>query len=167
MNHNFNISVTDTDSISFCKPDQSPFTDDEKKELITELNSISPDKMIWEDDGYYECIIVIRAKNYVLWDGKKIKYRGSAITDSKREPALREMLENMCKDMIFNESQNLVSLYHQYIKEALCPTDIERWSQKKNISKAILNCKDNPKARANEMVVYDAIKHLNFDKIIL
>lgn len=168
--YNFNISVTDTDSISFCKSDQSPITEKERERLIKEINNISPDKMVWEDDGYYECIVVIRAKNYVLWDGKNIKYRGSVITDTKREFALREMLENICKDMIFNDSMNIQKIYHQYIKEALNPTDIQRWSSKRTITKAILACQNNPKARTNERVVYDAIKQLELqegDKIYL
>jgi hypothetical protein len=70
--YNFNISVTDTDSISFCKKDKSGFSETERKALLDELNEISPEMMIWEDDGYYDTIIVFRAKNYALWDGKKI-----------------------------------------------------------------------------------------------
>ena len=81
-NHNFIIGPTDTDSISFCKPDMSPFSPEETKQLLAEINAMSPEFIEWEDDGYYEVCITLRAKNYVLWDGKKKTVKGSAFKTS-------------------------------------------------------------------------------------
>jgi hypothetical protein len=76
----------DTDSISWCKEDQSPFTEDERVAILDELNSLTDDLIIWEDDGNYDCVIVVKSKNYVLYSDGKIKYKGSSLRDSKTEP---------------------------------------------------------------------------------
>lgn len=56
------------------------------------------------------------------------------------------------------KEEKLISIYNEYIKECLNVKDISRWATKKTVTKAILNCKDDPEARANERKVYDAIK---------
>ncbi len=163
--YDFIIGPSDTDSISFCKKDMSPFTDEETSKLITELNNISPDMMVWENDGRYSTIVTLKAKNYILQseDGK-IKYKGSSITDQKKEPALREMLSKMCEDLIYTNGKNLKQLYIQYIKEAKNPTDIMRWSQKKTATKSVLKCETDESARTNEKVVWEAIKNKNIQE---
>lgn len=163
--YDFIIAPSDTDSISFCKQDMSEFSQQEKKDLIKELNDISPEMMVWEDDGEYSTVVTLKAKNYILQskDGK-IKYKGSSITDQKKEPALREMLEKMCEDLIYTNGANLRDLYIQYIKEAKNPTDILRWSQKKTLTKAILKCENDESARTNERVVWEAIKDKNLQE---
>ena len=168
--YDFTIGATDTDSISFSKADMSPISPEEVKVLTAELNSISPNMMVWEDDGYFECMICFKAKNYVLYDGKKIKLKGSSLIDQKREPALREMTKLMIDDLVFNSGGRLVDIYENYIREAKSPDDIMRWAQKKTVTKAITNCAKDPDARANERVVYDAIKHKHIqegDKVYL
>jgi DNA polymerase elongation subunit (family B) len=82
----YQLVNVDTDSFSYTKGREVS-----KKEFdadIEEINTMYPEKIKWEDDGYYKKVIVIKAKNYVLDDGKKVKYKGSAITDQKKEPAL-------------------------------------------------------------------------------
>lgn len=152
--YNFDIVVTDTDSISYRHKDGKPIPGNVRSDLLKELNDISPEFMIWEDDGYYECIVVLKAKNYVLFDGNKITYRGSAIIDQKREPALREMLERMVQNMIFdNPTENLVTIYHEYIRECFKIKDINRWATKKTVTNAVLNGE-----RTNETKVRDALE---------
>jgi predicted YcjX-like family ATPase len=92
-----------------------------------------------------------------MFDGTKMKLKGSSIKDQKKERALSEMLNLMLKDIIENDGLELVSIYEKYIKEALNPADIKRWSQKKTITKAVLNCGTDDDARKNEKDVYDAI----------
>lgn len=156
--YNFIIGPVDTDSISYCKPDMAAFNPEELKSLIAELNSISPEFMQWEDDGYYPACIALKAKNYVLWDGKKKTIKGSAFKTSSKELALKEMMEEMVDAMIFEKEDTLVDIYHKYIKEAMNVQDISRWSQKKTITRAILDCeKPTDKTRKNESKVWDAI----------
>lgn len=157
--YNYELTVVDTDSIAFVKPDSSPFTEEEQQALIDEINSYMPGIIQYANDGYFHKCIVLKAKNYIMYDGKKIKLKGSSLKSSRLEPALKDMLNNIIEDLIYNDGINLVFIYHQYIKEALNPTDISRWSQKKTITKPILECETNDESRKNERVVYNAVKH--------
>lgn len=151
----------DTDSIMICKNDESPWTQEEKDKFLTDLNNLFPDLISWEDDGYYDSVIIIKAKNYVLRDAKtgKIKMKGSSITDSKKEPALKEMLDKMLMDLLNTKGKNLVDIYHSYIIEAKNITNISRWCVKKNISKKVLNA-----SRTNEQKVLDALNGEDFQE---
>jgi len=175
--HNFIIGPTDTDSISFSKPDGAPFSKEERAVLLKELNDISPELILWEDDGYYPVVVALRAKNYILLtEDNKIKVRGSATKDTKKEPALKEMLLALVDGLIYDKN-NALEIYNNYIKECLNVKDISRWSIKKGISKSILACKDyseqdilEKRLRRNETVVWDAVQHIPLqegDKVYL
>lgn len=90
--YNFNIGPTDTDSISFCKKDGTPFSKEEQISLLKEINDISPECIEWEDDGYYEVCIVLKAKNYILWDGQTMIVKGSSFKTATKEIALKELM---------------------------------------------------------------------------
>lgn len=152
----YSIVNVDTDSFSYTI--NSEMSPEQFKADIDELNSLYPDKIRWEDDGIYKSVIVIKAKNYVLDDGKKKKYKGSSITDQKKEPALREMLYELLDDISCG-SENLVSIYEKYIKESQDIQDIKRWVTKKTISKAIFTSE-----RENEKKVRDAIRGKTFSE---
>lgn len=153
MNYDFQIVNADTDSISFCKPDLSFLSVEERKALVKEINDISPEFMDWADDGYYKKVVILRAKNYILQkeDGK-ITYKGSAIKDQKKEPALREFMKAII-DEILNETYDYLSVYNRYMQEILNMQDISRWCSKKTITPSVLNAK-----RKQEQDVLDAIK---------
>lgn len=164
-NYDFIIGPVDTDSISFCKADQSTFSEEEIKSLLKELNDISPDFMVWEDDGLYKSCLTLKAKNYVLQtaDGKK-KYKGSAFRDQKKEPALKQLMFDLV-DCLLDNTDSPISIYHRYIEEAMNITDISRWAVKKSVTKKLLNG-----TRKNETKVLDAIDTENVqegDKIYL
>lgn len=153
--YNYIPACNDTDSISFRKPDGSPFTKEEQQKLIDEINSYLPEMLIYEHDGYFESILVIKAKNYVLREHNgKVKKKGSSITDVKRELALREMLDKLIADIMDNDSKNCVDIYNKYCLEAYNIQDIDRWTTKKSITKAVLN-----PTRTNEQKVLDAVQH--------
>lgn len=154
IKHNFTITNCDTDSISFRKEDGSEFTQQEQKDLLNEINNIMLKGIEFDHDGYYDTVIVIKAKNYVLKDKKtgKIKYKGSGLTDSKKEPALTEFLEKLILDLIDTGGKYSEYLYNQYIKEVMNMKDITRWATKKTVSKSVLN-----PTRTNEQKILDAI----------
>lgn len=152
MNHQFQISNCDTDSISFCKSDGTPFSLEERKQLVKEINDLSPEFMKWADDGYYNKVIILKAKNYILFDGKKITYKGSSLKDQKKETAIKEFLYEIIDSMI-QEKFNYVEIYNKYVKEILNITDIKRWSSKRTISE-----KTYSSERTNETKLKDAIK---------
>lgn len=153
-NHNFIIGPTDTDSISFCKEDGTSFSAEERSKLVKELNDISPEFMIWEDDGFYEKVIVLKAKNYVLYDGKKITIKGSALKATTKAPALKEFVREMIQTII-DEKYDYVNIYNRYVQEILnirSPDDIRRWAAKKTVTDKIYESE-----RTNETKVKDAI----------
>lgn len=162
-----NILVNcDTDSIMISKPDGAPWTKDEQEKFLNELNRQFPEKIVFEHDGFYSSVVVVRSKNYALLpEGEdKIKLKGSSIKDQKKEPALREMMERMIKALVYHKLEELPGIYKEYVKEAMNVTDIKRWSQKKTISRAVLDCEGytdqdikDKKLRRNETVIWDAI----------
>lgn len=94
--HDFIIAPSDTDSISFCKSDMSEFSPEELKQLLKEINEQSPDKVLWEDDGYYKTIVALKAKNYVLHkkDGK-LTTKGSALKGGVKCVALKKFMKEV------------------------------------------------------------------------
>jgi hypothetical protein len=171
MSHNFIIGPTDTDSISFCKEDGSPMTKLERATLLLEINNMSPELIVWEDDGYYPVVLALKAKNYVLLtEDNAIKIRGSGLKASQKEPILKEMQDKIINCLLFDKQNEILDVYIYYIKEALNVIDITKWSSKKTVTKAVLDCKTNFEARTNEKKIYDAVKDDNIqegDKIYL
>jgi hypothetical protein len=168
MQNNLTIVNVDTDSFMVCKPNGNAWSKAERELFISEVNSEFPELIRWEDDGYYSSVVVIKSKNYALLpEGEtKIKLKGSSIKDQKKEPALREMMNRIIEIMIMDEDVDLVDVYNTYVKEAVAPTDIRRWCQKKTASESVLNCKgyegmeddDDDSPRKNESDIWDAIK---------
>lgn len=154
--HNFVIVNADTDSISFRKNDGAEFTEEEMKSLLKEINSLLPELLEYEDDGYFDKVVVVKAKNYVLKQkGKdKIKYKGSSLTDSKKEPALTEMLKEVIENSLIHEKVDYLDIYNTYLKEVKDIQDINRWAVKKSISEKLFES-DRP----NETKVIDALKN--------
>jgi len=149
--YNYQIVNTDTDSISFCKPNDK-FNHDEIKKLLNEINELSPDFMVWEDDGHYETVIVFKAKNYVLFDGKKITLKGSGLKSATLEPIIKQMLMEMIDALVFDKQDALPSIYIKYVKMVDNITDIKPWSKKMQLSPTTFQSE-----RKNETKVVDAI----------
>jgi hypothetical protein len=155
-----------------CKPDQAVWTKEEQSLFLKSLNEQFPEKIKFEHDGIFETVVVIKSKNYALRPegSKKIKIKGSGIKDQKKEPALKEMMNKVIEHLMEDYTQESLSqIYHEYVKEAMSPTNITRWCQKKSISESILNCRDYTEAdigdeededspRKNEFDVWNAVK---------
>lgn len=167
MSYNFTIPVIDTDSLTICKLDGTEFSQDEINKLTEEINKLTDELIIWEFEFYIPKLIVVKSKNYILDYGNgKIKTKGSSIRDQKKEPACRELMDEIIKAMLEDRHSELVNIYHKYIKEALNVKDINRWSTKKTITQSITNCKGytqadikSKKLRKNETDVWDAVKN--------
>jgi DNA polymerase elongation subunit (family B) len=154
----FKIVNADTDSISFTRSDESEFTNQDRGAILKEINSLFPSTIRFEDDGLYKCVIVFKAKNYVLYDGFKIKTKGSAIKATTKEPALREFINSII-DSIIAGRNNFNSIYQVYVKEAFNIKDIKRWVSRKTISEKTLNPQ-----RTNEQKIYDIIQNTNLSE---
>lgn len=159
--HNYIIAPSDTDSISFCKHDMSPFSKEEIKTLLGEINEQSPDKVLWEDDGVYKTIIALKAKNYVLYSPeakKPLKIKGSALKGSTKSEALKEFTKKFIELMAYtNDRQEMNSklqeLYNKYVEEAMNVTEIKRWSARKTLSSTMTES-----TRTNETKVVKALE---------
>lgn len=154
--HNFNVFGCDTDSIIFCKADQTPFTEEEQKHLLNEINSKLPSRIKFEHDGIFSSVIYLKAKNYILFDGKKIKQKGSSLKSSTLEPRLKDFLEDMIKVML-DGNNNYQEIYYKYVREINNITDIKPWASKKTLSEKTYNSD-----RANETKILDAIKEKEY-----
>lgn len=132
----YTLVNVDTDSFSLTRG--SEVTQTEFTEFLKELNSIYPKSIEWANDGIYQKVIVLAAKNYVLVKNGKTTYKGSSLVDQKKEPALFEMLTKMLGALLDGESGALPTIYREYIKEAVHIEDIKRWCVKKTVSKSVL-----------------------------
>lgn len=150
--YNLILINCDTDSISVCKEDQSKFSNEEEIKLLQELNSLFPTRIKWEDDGIFETVIVLKAKNYVLKKkGEKPKYKGSAIKATLKETKLKVFIKEIIKEIGIGR-EDYLKLYNAYAKEIMNITDINDWCTKKTITATVLTS-----PRANESKVRDAI----------
>lgn len=150
----FTIVNCDTDSISYSAYEDFIWSEEVRKSLIADLNSLYPARIRFEDDGFYDTVIVFKAKNYAMWDGKKLKTKGSALKDAKKELALKEMQLEIIWAIIKNES-NLTDIYNKYVKkvrDGISKDDIKLWCSKKTLTEKIWSSE-----RSNESKVKDAI----------
>ncbi len=162
MPNNFILGPLDTDSISICKQDMSAMSLEEQESIIKEINLLFPEKIRWAHDGYFDVVICLRSKNYVLWDGKKLKIKGSALRSSKMEKALKDFHLDIIWAIIKKEN-NFTEIYNKYVKEALNIQDIKRWASKRSISEKVLSSD-----RTNEEKVRNVIEGTEYvegDKI--
>jgi DNA polymerase I len=142
----------DTDSICVCKG--SMFTSGEvRAAFVRGLNSKFPERIKWEDDGFYERVLILRIKNYVLDQNGKRTIKGSALKATLKEPALKAFIEETINELIHKRPEAVSVVYHQYVKEILTLNDISRWASKKTITEAVLEA-----GRTNEQKVLNALE---------
>ena len=157
------VPNVDTDSFSYARADGEKIPDDQFEKEIEEINTLYPELIVWEDDGGYETFVVIKAKNYIMKQGDKIKLKGSSLTDQKKEKILLELVNEICEELAKGNT-DLVFLYDKYIKLALNPVDIKGWATKKTITKSVMQgtttqqekvweaCKDKPGIQEGDKV---------------
>lgn len=169
-NHDFKLSNCDTDSISFCKNDMSPISKEERSALLDEINSLMPEFIKFEDDGYFPSMVILRVKNYVSIDEQgKVKIKGSALKDQKQPAAIKEF-KNKIVHLLLNEFtvDQLINIYHSYVKEIWnlsSQEQIKRWSAKYSLSDKTFKSE-----RTNETKIVDAIsgtEYVEGDKVWL
>lgn len=165
----FTLVNLDTDSISFSKPDGSPFTEDEQVSLLAELNSLFPPKIRFEHDGVYDTVVILKAKNYILkalvckkckkaggatcnHEEAKITKKGSSLKSSKIEPALKDFMSEVINSLLAGRKDDLLPIYYKYVRAIHNIQDISPYCSKRTITEAVLN-----PGRTNEEKVLDAL----------
>lgn len=154
------IVNADTDSFSFT--DGEKWNKEDIDECLEALNEGFPEKIVWEDDGYYDKFVVVKAKNYIMlknkaWltkDENPLTIKGSALKATMKEPALKNFIGDIIKT-ILNGKVKYANLYKFYVRDILniSMDTIANWCSKKTITKAVLQPK-----RTNEQRIFDAIK---------
>ena len=131
---NFILANCDTDSISIGKPDGSPFLPQEQAELIKEINSIFNKEITFANDGYFSKFVILRAKNYIMYDGKKTNIKGSALKSSTLEPRLKDFLNEIIQLILSDKIDQLLPVYNQYVNEINNIQNIKPWAKKMTLS---------------------------------
>jgi DNA polymerase I len=144
----YRIVNADTDSMSIAR--EKPFSAQDRLDVLAEVNALGSPRIKWEDDGLYLRVAVIKIKNYVLDDGKKITVRGSALKATMKEPALKEFLSHSLDFIIDNNVEAVIDMYDDYAREILNLTDITRWASKKTITETVLNGERTNESRVRE-----------------
>jgi DNA polymerase elongation subunit (family B) len=150
----YQLCNIDTDALSFCKPNGAPFSREEYESVQSYLNKIM--YCNWEEDGTFDSFIVLKAKNYVMRTGNYIKFKGSSITDSKKEKRLTRLLKD-CLESLSHGRDEIVKLYEDCVNDLIYNFKIEEWSTKKSITSAVLT-----NDRTNERVVREAFNGRTF-----
>lgn len=147
------LAGCDTDSILIYKKDQSFWTKEERIQFLKDMNEEYPDQIFWEDDGFYERVVVVKAKNYVLKEeGKdKLKFKGSAFKSSSKEIALADMMGNIVEDLVYEK--DWYESYEKYLKEVSNITDIKRWVTKKSVTENLLEANDTTKLNVLDALI--------------
>lgn len=154
--YNFQLVNCDTDSITVCKRSGTSFSKEEQENLLNELNSLFPKLIKWEPDGYFPRVVVVKAKNYILYDGEKIKLKGSGIKATTKCVALKEFIGKIIEMLVHNKG-DLSTMYMEYVHEIMDIKDITRWTARKTVSEKVMTSE-----RANETKVRSAIEDTEY-----
>lgn len=110
--HGCTMLEADTDGIYlssekyFAKPE----------ELLALVAPILPPGIELEYDGRYTAMWCYKAKNYALYDGKKLTVRGSALRSRGIEPFLRKLSDRLVKFLVGASTDSPVPLIEDYRK---------------------------------------------------
>jgi DNA polymerase elongation subunit (family B) len=146
----YQIVNADTDSISIT--DGTEWSPERCDSVLKSINGGMPEKIRWEHDGVYPRVVVLKAKNYCLDDGKKVKTKGSALKATTKEPALREFIARALQLVLNGQKDQLGSLYQEYVREIHSLDSIDRWVSKRTLTETLLSS-----ARTNERKFRDAL----------
>lgn len=147
----FQLVNVDTDSFSYTTGNR--LSGEDFAAHIAEVNGLSPEGIVWEDDGQYKAVLVVKAKNYVLEPYKGDRtIKGSALKATMKEPALREYIEEVIDFLVKDRKDELLDLYDKYAIEIYGVRDIARWASKKTITDKVLKPE-----RTNEQRIFDAL----------
>lgn len=153
----FTVVNVDTDSFSYSPPKK--LLAGEFDAHIADINTRFKDGIIWEDDGYFQKFIVVKAKNYVLYDGKTVKIKGSGLKATNKERALQKFLRDVIMLLLKNKKDHIFDLYQEYANQIKDLDDMTDWAMKKTVTKAVLN-----PGRTQEQKVLDAIQSIHYQE---
>jgi DNA polymerase elongation subunit (family B) len=90
---------------------------DRPGELLAKVESVLPAGIELEHDGRYEAMFCYKAKNYALFDGKKITLRGSALRSRGIEPFLKKLSDRLIHFVLGASAESPLPLVEDYRKK--------------------------------------------------
>ena len=82
--------------------------------LLALAAPILPPGIELEYDGRYEAMFCYKAKNYALYDGKRIIFRGSALRSRGIEPFLRKLTDGLIHFLLGSSPESPIGLLEDY-----------------------------------------------------
>lgn len=129
----YKIVNIDTDAFSFVGLKEN------FNSFISKLNSLYKEKILFEDDGFYDKVLVVKTKNYALLEKGELIIKGSSLKASMKEPMLKSFINDTINLYIREGKDGLVNNYNKYAKLIPNIEDISEWSSKKTVTKAVLH----------------------------
>jgi DNA polymerase elongation subunit (family B) len=108
--HDCTILEADTDGIYL----SSELYFNEPEVLLAKVAAILPPGIELEHDGSYEAMWSYKAKNYALYDGRKIIIRGSALRSRGIEPFLKKLSDQLIHFLVGASSESPLLLLENY-----------------------------------------------------
>ena len=92
---------------------------DNPEALLALVAPILPEGIELEHDGRYTAMWCYKAKNYALYDGRKVTLRGSALRSRGMEPYLRKLSDRLMRFLVGASDESPVPLLEDYRKRLL------------------------------------------------
>lgn len=159
--HDFVMVNCDTDSISFKNVDEERFTEQYLVDLLEDLNSIFPNKIEYEDDGHFDKVAVIKAKNYCMLKDGELSFKGSGFKDAKKEPVLKKLMIDIINSIMY-EKRDYVDIYEECVRTAYNIKDITPWCTKMGISEKLMEA--NSTIKMKKLNALDNVEYQLGDK---
>src|SRR5208283_38718 len=86
----------------------------EPEKLLALVTGILPPGIELEYDGCYESMFCYKAKNYALYDGRRIILRGSALRSRGIEPFLRQLTDRLLHHLLVAGAESPLPLAEDY-----------------------------------------------------
>ena len=123
--------------------------------LVNLLNDMLPELINVEPDGYYENMISLKKKNYILDDGKQLVYKG-ATKGRSLEPFLKDFIHSVYQGLIDNIS--IDNIYSDYVHFVENIKDVRHFIKKGNIHKTLKEYTTSLENNSNKSCIYELWK---------
>lgn len=108
--HGCTILEADTDGIYLSSAEFF----DRPEALLEKVVGVLPPGIELEYDGRYEAMFCYKAKNYALYDGKKVTIRGSALRSRGIEPYLKKLGNQLIRFLVGASAESPLVLLEDY-----------------------------------------------------
>jgi DNA polymerase, archaea type len=108
--HGCTILEADTDGIYLSSREFF----DQPEALLEKVVGVLPAGIELEYDGRYEAMFCYKAKNYALYDGKKVTIRGSALRSRGIEPFLKKLGNALIRFLLGASTESPLGLLDEY-----------------------------------------------------